>query len=67
MNERNVNIHNLERVYAWLGDQISQNVYKPRNEGSIRKMSTESVKEMLEESKEMNNGNEKKTRKRRSK
>ena len=67
MNERNVNIHNLKRAYARLGDQIPQDVCKPRNEGSNRKMSTESVKEILEESKEMNNGNEKKTRKRRSK
>ena len=41
MNERNVNIYNLKRVYAQPGNQIPQNVCKPRNEGSSRKMSTE--------------------------
>ena len=42
-------------------------MHKPRNEGLSKKTGTESVKEMLEEFKEMNDGNEKETRKRRGK
>jgi len=59
MDERNVNICNLKRAYAQLGNQIPQNVCKLRNEGSSKRTSMESVKEMLKESKEINNRDEK--------
>ena len=66
MDERNVNIHNLKRAYAWLGNQLPQNVHKPRNEGLSKRTSTKLVAEMLEEFKEMNNGAKKEIRKKRN-
>ena len=66
MEKRNVNICNLKRAETQLSDQIPQNVCKLRNKGLSKRTGIELVKKMLEESKEMNNGNEKETRKKRS-